>query len=87
MCELLVTLVFLPLKNEQQRFREETLILKADTVLPCTHETWAILTDALALMTHTKIQKKKKNPIKQRYIQRKTNFWKFITVCVFNVPN
>ena len=30
---------------------------------------------------------KKKTPIKQRYIQRKTNFWKFITVCVFNVPN
>lgn len=79
MCELLVTLVFLPLKNEQQHFGEETLILKADVDLPCTHETWVILTDTLALMTHTKIQKKKnkkqkKPPIKQRYIQRKTNF-------------
>lgn len=71
MCELLVTLVFLPLKNEQQRFREETLILKADTVLPCTHETWAILTDALALMTHTKIQKKKKKPYKTEIYSKK----------------
>ena len=69
MCELLVTLVFLPLKNEQQRFGEETLILKADTVLPCTHETWAILTDALALMTHAKIQKN--NPYKTEIYSKK----------------